>query len=126
MRGTPVLSRVLAMGLMLRLAMRMALLRDGRWPVKGRKVLLACAVLLLLAASVLAQTGGGYDLTWSTVDGGGATFSTGGGYSLGGTAGQPDAGLLTGGGYTLGGGFWGGGTQLVALGDVTYLPLILR
>ena len=40
------------------------------------------------------------------MDGGGATFSTGGGYSLGGTAGQPDAGELSGGGYTLGGGFW--------------------
>jgi hypothetical protein len=94
--------------------------------VKGRMVLLACTVLLLLAASVLAQTGGGYDLTWSTVDGGGATFSTGGGYTVGGTAGQPDAGLLTGGGYTLGGGFWGGGALVVALGEVTYLPLILR
>ena len=39
-----------------------------------------------------AQTGGGYDLTWNTIDGGGYMFSTGGGYSLGGTMGQPDAG----------------------------------
>ena len=40
------------------------------------------------------------------MDGGGATFSTGSGYTLGGTIGQPDAGALSGGGTTLGGGFW--------------------
>ena len=49
------------------------------------------AALLLLASVALAQSGGSYDLSWWTVDGGGATFNTGGGYSLGGTAGQPDA-----------------------------------
>jgi hypothetical protein len=42
--------------------------------------------LLLVASIVLAQTGGGYDLSWSTIDGGGSTFSTGGAYGLGGTA----------------------------------------
>jgi len=52
-----------------------------------------------------AQSGGPYDLTWSTIDGGGATAVTGGVYSLGGTAGQPDAGLSTGGVYSLQGGF---------------------
>ena len=83
--------------------------------------------LLLLAGSSLAQSGGGYDLTWNTVDGGGGTFSTGGGYRLGGTAGQPDAGMLSGGPYTLGGGFWGGGPVTVAEYDYdTYLPLVLR
>src|SRR5574341_1286851 len=55
-----------------------------------------------------AQTGGGYDLSRNTIDSGGATFSTGGPYRLGGTIGQPDAGTLTGGAYTLGGGFWSG------------------
>lgn len=36
-----------------------------------------------------------------------ATFSTGGTYSLGGTASQPDAQLpMTGGAYALQGGFW--------------------
>ncbi len=54
----------------------------------------------------LAQSGGGYDLRWNTIDGGGATFSTGGGYTLGGTAGQPDAGDHVGGAYTHSGGFW--------------------
>ena len=88
-----------------------------------RKILLVLAALLLLAggAVVYAQTGGGYDLSWNTVDGGGAMFSTGGSYSLGGTIGQPDAGTLRGGGYTLVGGFWGGKVQYN-----TYLPLVLK
>ena len=58
------------------------------------------------------------------MDGGGWTFSTGGVYSQGGTAGQPDAGLLVGGDYTLGGGFWGGGVLAVRYSN--YLPLVLR
>jgi len=83
---------------------------------------LLLALLVLLPAVALAQTGGGYDLTWSTVDGGGYTFSEGGGYSLGGTVGQPDAGVLSGGGYTLAGGFWAGGAARYGI----YLPLVLR
>jgi len=47
------------------------------------------ALFLLAGAAVHAQTGGGYDLTWNTLDGGGATFSAGGDYQLGGTLGQP-------------------------------------
>jgi hypothetical protein len=47
-----------------------------------------------------------YAIDWWTVDGGGAMFSTGGAYSLGGTIGQPDAGVMSGGSYTLVGGFW--------------------
>ena len=49
----------------------------------------------------------GFDLTWSTVDGGGASPVTGGVFSLNGTAGQPDAGATSGGSYTLRSGFWG-------------------
>jgi hypothetical protein len=71
-----------------------------------------------------AQGAPGCDLSWHTVDGRGCTFNTGGGYTLGGTAGQPDAGLLTEGGYALGGGFWGGGAA--AAGHKLYLPLVLR
>jgi hypothetical protein len=86
-------------------------------------LILAMGALLALGAVVLAQ--GGYDLSWWTTDGGGATFSTGGGYTLGGTAGQPDAGLLSGGGYTLAGGFWRGGAVVGTVYPV-YLPLVLR
>jgi hypothetical protein len=45
-----------------------------------------------------------------TIDGGGYAFSTGGGLSLGGTVGQPDAGTLSGGTLSLAGGFWLGGS----------------
>jgi hypothetical protein len=75
--------------------------------------------------SASASPGAGYDLTGSSVDGGGYTFSTGGGYTLGGTIGQPDAGALIGGGYTLGGGFWGGGA-LSGQSYPVYLPLVRR
>ena len=84
-------------------------------------IFLALAAFLLLASVALAQSGGGYDLSWNTVDGGGYTFSAGGDYTLGGTIGQPDAGELSGGGYVLGGGFWGGGECRIYL-----LPLVLR
>ena len=85
-------------------------------------LLLLALIALLLASVARAQSGGGYDLTWSTVDGGGATWSEGGGYALGGTVGQPDAGVLSGGGYTLAGGFWPGGAAQYRI----YLPLVLR
>jgi hypothetical protein len=95
-------------------------------------ILIVSAALLLLVlslvegpAGVAAANGQGYTLDWWTVDGGGATFSTGGAYALGGSIGQPDAGLLTGGDYTLGGGFWGGGAAAGG-GYEIYLPLVLR
>lgn len=83
-------------------------------------------LVLLAAVPALAQSGGVYDLSWSTVDGGGGTFSTGGVYSLGGTAGQPDAGVAAGGVYALGGGFWGGGVVTQPDGFLLYLPLVMR
>lgn len=108
-------------------ALRLALGRGKAALGRGSATPLLLAVFLLLAfaVGVYAQSGGGYDLTWSTVDGGGYTFSAGGGYSLGGTVGQPDAGTLTGGGYTLAGGFWGGG-EVARAGFRIYLPLVLR
>jgi hypothetical protein len=82
-------------------------------------VLLVAAILGVSAA--LAQTGGGYDLTWSTIDGGGG--SAGSGYQLTGTLGQPDAGArLNGGVYSLSGGFWGG----VSIDSKIYLPMLRR
>jgi hypothetical protein len=105
---------------------------------------LALVALLVLASAVQAQTGGagiepapalaelsdsaalgaGYDLSWWTVDGGGIVGAGSPGlYTLGGTAGQPDAGpVLTGGGHTLVGGFWGGALVECRV----YLPLVLR
>jgi hypothetical protein len=68
--------------------------------VKTRKATITTAILLcslLLAGAALASSEQSYALPWWTVDGGGGTFSTGGGYSLGGSVGQPDAGTLSGG-----------------------------
>ena len=96
---------------------------------KTTRLSLVVALVLVIVASgvtlvglVSAQSGGGYDLTWNSIDGGGYMFSTGGGYSLGGTIGQPDAGTLSGGGYTLTGGFWGG----IASPYQIYLPLVIK
>jgi hypothetical protein len=77
--------------------------------------------LLLVGGAALAQSGGDYDLSWSTVDGGGGT-STGGDYALSGTAGQCDAGVLTGGEYTLIGGFWGGASTIYEV----MIPMAVR
>jgi len=47
----------------------------------------------------------GFSIDWFSIDGGGGTAS-GGGYTVNGTIGQPDAGTLSGGNYSLTGGFW--------------------
>jgi len=80
---------------------------------------LALAALSLLwgVPGVVAQTGGGYDLTWNTIAGGGATVSNGGGYELGGTIGQPATASLEGGGFSLVSGFWGGVSAATCVGD---------
>jgi len=89
-------------------------------------VILVVGVALLLPGVVtLAQSGDGYDLTWWTVNGGGTAVGAGlpGPYSLGGTVGQADAGMLAGDGYTLVGGFWHSG---VTFEQHIYLPLVSR
>ena len=60
-------------------------------------------VLWLVPLVLSAQS---YSIDWSTIDGGGGT-STGGVYSVSGTIGQPDAGVMSGGNFSLTGGFWG-------------------
>jgi hypothetical protein len=93
--------------------------------VRAKEGLLSLLLVVLLVGGVAwAAQSVSYDLSWWTVDAGGHTFSTGGGYTLGGTIGQPDAGALTGGDYTLGGGFWRG--DAVAVRHQLYLPLMLR
>jgi len=79
-------------------------------------------LLILGAGFVMAQQGDGYDLSWWTVDGGGGALSSGPGYSLGATIGQPDAGVLSGPGYILAGGFW----QIGGTVYHVYLPLVMR
>jgi hypothetical protein len=92
------------------------------------RALLLLALAALLVALILPAvplgadepTSTGYTLDWYTVDGGGQTGGGGTGYTLQGTAGQPDAALWQGGRYTLAGGFW------VPRQYRVYLPLLTR
>jgi hypothetical protein len=80
--------------------------------------------LLLGIGAASAQMGGGYDLSWSTVDGGGG-LSSGGSYEVTGTAGQPDAGYAAGGSYEILNGFWqsaSGNPTAITLQDYQVRP----
>lgn len=73
-----------------------------------RHIALACLITFTISALAIAQSGGTFDLTWSTIDGGGAT-SNGGTLALSGTIGQNDAQVtpvMSGGTFELTGGFW--------------------
>jgi hypothetical protein len=64
-------------------------------------------ILFMLCLLFTVPTLAGYELSWYTIDGGGGK-SSGGGYTLFGTIGQPDAAYSAGGRYELLGGFWPG------------------
>jgi hypothetical protein len=88
----------------------------------------ALAMLTILTPTALAQTGGPYELTWTTIDAGGGAL-TGGAYSLVSTIGQPEPGPgAGGGGYSLTGGMWGGaGAAAPPTGAKrVYLPMLVR
>lgn len=76
-------------------------------------------VAMALAATAFAPSAQAYDpVTWRTIDSGGVAFANGGGYRLGATIAQPDAGTLGAGAFTLRGGFWiGGQAGLVGVDD---------
>ena len=76
------------------------------------------AVVLVGGAAALAPLGPSFDLSWHTIDGGGGT-STGGGFELSGSIGQPDAGLMTGGRFELRGGFWLASSRLPSTADIS-------
>jgi len=79
---------------------------------------------LMIAASVWAEgvAPGGFNLPWSTVDGGGGA-SSGGAFTLIGSIGQPDAGApMSGGAFALTGGFWPGGGAPVPLCPADIAP----
>jgi hypothetical protein len=80
--------------------------KNIKWP-RGQTTFIGLFIsaLFVVGGVAFAQSGGGFTIKFSSIDGGAAT-SSGGGYSLRGTIGQPDAGLtvLSGGGYNLRGG----------------------
>lgn len=79
-------------------------------------VLIPAALLLLAVLAItwtdggaLAQIGGGYDLTWNVMAGGGAAAPlTGDGFSMRSTLSQNAIGPATGGSFDLGQGYWYG------------------
>jgi hypothetical protein len=94
--------------------------------MKARCVLEVLVLLLVLAIPAAAHPATvplppNYGLDWFTVKGGGGTLSSAS-YTVSGTVGQADAGILIGPVYTLTGGFWNG---ILAPGWL-YLPLIRR
>lgn len=75
--------------------------------------LLGCILLIVPAAG---QSGGDYDLSWYTIDGG-SGVSAGGDFQLFATIGQPDANtvVMTGGEFQLTGGLW---PAVACVGDI--------
>ena len=74
-------------------------------------LLLLILALLVIGggSSARAQTGAGFDLSWSSIDGGSVVHSRGGAFQVSASLGQPDAGqAMQVGAYTLTGGFWAG------------------
>jgi len=69
---------------------------------------IALILSLIFGQYTWAASGGPYELSWTTIDGGGGQ-SSGGQYTLTGTAGQPDASYSAGGDYEVLGGFWPAG-----------------
>jgi hypothetical protein len=92
---------------------------------RKRFILLSISLLcLVLAAGPALAAVQALEIGWFTVDGGGGT-SGGGDYSLSGTIGQADAGVLSGGGYTLTGGLWNKAVTVPAERRL-YLPMVNR
>jgi hypothetical protein len=101
-------------------------------------VLLFCLAVggLLLAGSRAGAAGNGlasilsapFDLSWWTVGGGGDTATSGGNYTLGGTIGHTNAGVLDGGNYNLSGGFWNSAAAAGATPPAVqvYLPVVVK
>ena len=87
-----------------------------KWPVVGVATL---ALLLAPLSMAQAQTGGDFDLTWNSMDGGGRMNLSGGNYTLNGSIGQPDAGIHAGGLYRLEAGFWHQAT-------LVFVPIVLK
>ena len=63
-------------------------------------------VATLVVALVAVAGPPEFEISRSTVDGGGAMRSTGGDFELSGSIGQPDAGVMAGDDFVLAGGFW--------------------
>lgn len=95
--------------------------------MKRLRVLLVPLLMVVLTTAALAQSGGGFGLTWSAVAGGGGT-SAGGSFTVQGSIGQHDVGgpSMRGGKLEMRSGFWTPPEGPVASPAQFYLPLIMR
>ena len=73
--------------------------------LKGTMIAIVVGCVFMFSLELAGQSGGDYDVSRKTVDGGGGT-SSGGDYVLTGTIGQPDAGSMASCDYHLSGGLW--------------------
>lgn len=86
----------------------------------------AALLRTLLVLAIVGVPVFGYEMTRSTIDGGGG-LSTGGTYRVMGTVGQPDVARSDEGGYTLTGGFWHGPDRTaVPVDEVAAAPPAFR
>ena len=69
-------------------------------------VVLISAMAFVTTTVLMAGGPPEYEITRPTIDGGGVMRSTGGGFEMSSTIGQPDAGVMYGGDFELAGGFW--------------------
>ena len=87
-----------------------------------KRIFIITVVLLLLAVSMVTAVTSIYNLSWSTVDGGGG-ISSSEAYVLMGTIGQADAGPASHGEFSLSGGFLGGGDLS---NQKLFLPVVIK
>lgn len=80
-----------------------------KWKIRPAAIVLmtTAALFILVSAGLVLAEVGSYSLSWSSIDAGGDS-SSGAGYLLIGSTGQPDAGILNSREYTASGGFWPG------------------
>jgi len=93
--------------------------------MKRKYFIFGIAIILIISfAWTSVSIANGYVLPWWKYSSGGGQ-SSGGVYTLTGTIGQHDTGMMSGGDYKLGGGFWGA-TEETETGVSIYLPLVTR
>jgi len=95
--------------------------------MKRLSVFLAFVLVCVVTTAALAQSGSGFNLSWSAVPGGGGA-SAGGSYTVQGAIGQHDVGgpSMRGGKWDMRSGFWAPPEAPAAISPQTYLPLVLR
>jgi hypothetical protein len=91
--------------------------------MRSKAIVALCAVLAcgLFLSGVVLSAGDAASVDWYVIGAGGAAEAAGGTLVVGGTAGQPVAGVA---GQALCAGFWCGAGALA--GYMTYLPLVVR